>query len=472
MDPKDQEIRLLRETIVELRGTNAQLIERINVLEESNRALKRRLNLDSHTSSKPPSSDGLSKQPRTQSLRERGQRPSGGQKGHKGTTLKQVEHPDKVVLHSLKNCPKCAKDLSGATVKRIIKRQVIELPPIQPQVIEHQGEVKYCTACKLQVSACFPTQIRAPIQYGESIKALSIYLQHQQFLPEERLQTLLRDIFKVSMSSATLEKITHKFSHQLEGELASVSAHLIKAPVKHVDETGFRIGGKTNWLHVLCNQEATYYRPAEKRGEIFSKVGRGTVLHDHYKSYYKRMEGVVHALCNAHHLRELQALMKIEQESWSLKMWKVLHLCNKLKTRYGGVIPKHFLEKLSIRYDAVVEEGLLFHENKPPLPKGKRGRRKRRIGHNLLVRLRDFKEDTLRFIYSKEVPFTNNQAERDIRMMKVKQKISGGFRSKEGSKAFCRIRSFLSTLRKQEMNILESIKKVLKQEQCLSERLA
>jgi len=440
MDARDQEIHLLREENKILREENRALKEITFQLQERITEFERRLGLDSYTSSKPPSSDGLRK-PRTQSLREPGQRPSGGQKGHKGTTLKQIECPDQVLLHLLKNCPKCAKDLSGAEVKRIIKRQVIELPVIKPQIIEHRVEVKHCEECDLLVDAPFPSQIKAPVQYGESIKALSIYLQHQHFVPQERLQSLLKDIFGVSMSSATQEEISRKFSHQLEGELASVLEHLIRAPVKHVDETGFRIAGKTHWLHVLSNEEGTYYRSSEKRGEIFSEVGKGTVVvHDHFKSYYKHMEGVSHALCNAHHLRELQALMRVEQERWSKKMWKLLHLSNKLKTRYEGKIPNHLIESLSLRYDGVVVEGLRFHENKRPLARGKRGRRKRRIGHNLLVRLRDFKEDTLRFIYSREVPFTNNQAERDIRMMKVKQKISGCFRSQDfvGLEAFYR----------------------------------
>jgi transposase len=330
IDKKDQEIQLLQEknkilqeeniglkkVIVKLQEENIDLRKVTVKLQEENIGLKKvtvklqeriaqlehRLNLDSHTSSKPPSSDGLSKKTRTQSLRKRGVRPTGGQKGHKGTTLKQVEIPDQVVLHTLENCPKCEKDLSGVGVKRIIKRQVIELPVIQPLIIEHQGEVKHCKVCDLQVSASFPTQVKGPVQYGEGIQALSIYLQHQHYLPQ----------------------------------------------------------------------------------------------------------------------------------------------------------------------DGVVKEGLNFHESKRPLAKGKRGRRKRRIGHNLLVRLRDFKEDTLRFIYSREVPFTNNQAEREIRRRKVKQKISGCFRSKKGAEGFCRIRSFLSTISKQKMNALDSIKRVLHNEQCLS----
>jgi len=481
MDAKDQKIQSLKEIITllkeqvvlleecngKLEKCNSKFQEFIIGLQERITELERRLNSDSRNSSKPPSSDGLRRQSRTQSLRKPGQRPSGGQKGHKGTTLKQVECPDQVVLHPLENCPNCTSDLSGVAVERIIKRQVVELPSMKAEIIEHQVEVKHCKQCKLRVRACFPLQVKAPIQYGESLKALAIYLQAQHFLPEGRLKSLLEDLFGVSMSSATIEKISHQFSHQIEGELKNIWSHLIRAPIKHVDETGFRIGGKTHWLHVLSNEERTYYRPSEKRGEIFSEVGRGTVVHDHFKSYYKRMEGVSHALCNAHHLRELQALMNVEQESWSIKMWKLLHLSNKLKVRYEGSIPTHIIEKLSMRYEAVVEEGLIFHENKQPLPKGKRGRRKRRIGHNLLVRLRDFKQDTLRFIYKKEVPFTNNQAERDIRMMKVKQKISGCFRSEKGAVVFCRIRSFLSTLRKQEMNALDSIKRVLKNEQCL-----
>lgn len=214
---------------------------------------------------------------------------------------------------------------------------------------------------------------------------------------------------------------------------------LKNADIKHLDETGFRVGKKTQWLHVISNSFATHYRAREKRGDLLEGL-KSILVHDHWKPYFC-LEDVQHALCNAHHLRELKALEEFEKEPWAFKMSRLLIIASRLKN-------PPILRILEL-YDHIVAEGLAFHEHLPPL--GKLHKKKRK-GHNLLVRLRDFKDCVLLFLKRGDVPFTNNQAEQDIRMMKVKQKISGGFRTLQGAETFCLIRGFLSTCRKQSLN--------------------
>ena len=231
------------------------------------------------------------------------------------------------------------------------------------------------------------------------------------------------------------------------------------APVKHMDETGFRIGGKTQWLHVASTLLLTFYRVSQKRGSLLVNVV-GTVVHDHWKPYFT-LKGVLHALCNAHHLRELKALVEIEKEDWARKMQRLLrracHATNLARDR--GVPLKPGLIALIERcYDTVLAHGLAFHQAQPTLFRaGGRGRQPRRIGHNLLLRLSVRKPDVLRFLTDPAVPFTNNEAERDGRMMKLRQKISGGFRSERGAAEFSVIRSLFSTARKQGWDMLQTL---------------
>ncbi len=235
--------------------------------------------------------------------------------------------------------------------------------------------------------------------------------------------------------------------------------------MKHMVETGFRIGGKTQWLHVASTALLTFYRVCAKRGSLLANV-TGIVVHDHWKPYYT-MQGVLHALCNAHHLRELKALVEIEKEEWARKLQRLLrhacHVANRARER-GIPLKPRLIECFERHYDAILAEGLVFHESQAPLARAvmkgggnRRGRVPRRTGHNLLLRLATRKEDTLRFLHDATVPFTNNQAERDGRMMKLRQKISGGFRSLQGAMDFALIRSFSSTARKQGWDIIDAL---------------
>jgi transposase len=260
--------------------------------------LEKRLGLDSSTSSKPPSSDGLRKKPYTQSLRIKGKNLSGGQKGHKGHSLNQVEQPDEVVNHKVSICPECKRDLEVAAVDVTIKRQVFDIPPMGISVTEHQAEVKVCDHCQKRVVGEFSKGVSAPAQYGERIKAMAVYLTHQQLIPEDRVQDVFRDLFGLSISTATIVKIGEAFAGKVAPYIEVVKDYLKKAPVKHVDETGFRIGGNTRWLHVLCNDKATVYRAAHHRGDIEEGL-KGVVCHDYFRPYF-RLKKVKHSLCNAH----------------------------------------------------------------------------------------------------------------------------------------------------------------------------
>ena len=443
--------------IAALRAENASLKARIGELE-------RRLGLNSSNSGKPPSSDGLKKPARVTSLRERSSKKPGGQKGHKGETLRQVTDPNEVVDHYPSACSMCGAGLEPETSLGHSARQVFDLPEPQPLVVtEHRAHDCPCAACGAKTRAPFPDGVNAPVQYGARTKSFVIYLLHYQLLPEDRLAELMADLFGVKIAAATIARMSRTCAERLRGFAETVRDLVAGAPVKHMDETGFRIGGRTQWLHVASTVLLTFYRVCARRGSLLANV-TGIVVHDHWKPYYT-MQGVLHALCNAHHLRELKALVEIEKEEWARKMQRLLrracYTANRARER-GVPLKPRLIECFERRYGAILAEGLHFHEAQAPLARAaikgagkRRGRVPRRTGHNLLLRLATRKQDTLRFLHDPTVPFTNNQAERDGRMMKLRQKISGGFRSSEGAMDFALIRSFLSTAKKQGWKIID-----------------
>lgn len=449
---KDEIIEAQSKVIEELRKENLLLKERLVELE-------RRLNLNSNNSSKPPSSDGLRK-PSPKSLRQKGKNKSGGQPKHRGDTLYQTLEPDQIISHKVISCPNCQKDLKKRPIEDIIKRQVFDLPIPRVEVTEHQAEVKYCTSCRCKVSGAFPQGVKAPVQYGLQVKSFAVYLQNQHFLPEARLKMVFKDIFNLPISCATLSNFSASLSLGLSDFLESMDNALYKAKVKHLDETALRVDNKQQWLHVASTKMFTKYRISKKRGEV-PEVLSGLIVHDHWRSYFS-IQKAKHAICNAHILRELVGIIERDEEVWAKKMFRLLNLSCRVKNKYPKGVPKRWVNFLSGHYFKIVAAGLQYHEHLPPLIQKKdSGTPKRRIGHNLLLRLEHYSEETLRFLYNSNVPFTNNQAEQDLRMMKVKQKISGCFRSLEGAEIFCRVRSFLSTARKQGWNILDSIAEAL-----------
>lgn len=441
-----------------------QLVEKQSILIEQLQAriieLEKQTKKNSSNSSKPPSSDGLSKPPRTSSLRENGKNKSGGQSGHKGETLKRVETPDIIKKYILTTCPDCHHSLLSSPALEMVKRQVFDIPPPKIEVTEHQAEIKYCACCNKTVTATFPPDVRAPAQYGEDIRSWSVYYQYQHFIPEDRLQQLFSDLYGIQLATATLTRYNQIAFNVLAPFEKSILSQVKIAIVKNLDETGFRVAGKTQWLHVASTKTATYYHVSPKRKSLIDGLS-GTVVHDHWKSYYN-LFGVEHALCNQHHLRELKALIEHEKEPWATGMRRLLQVALRYRHSHGdNEIPIARVKRLTSIYDKIIKHGLAFHEAQAPLPcKSNRGRQPRRTGHNLLLRLLHYKQDVLRFLHDPAIPFTNNDAERDLRMMKCKQKISGGFRTTQGAELFARIRGFISTIRKRGLNVLNSIQAI------------
>jgi transposase len=450
-----------------LRDQNAAQQTRIAQLEARIAELERQLGLNSGNSGKPPSSDGLKKKPvRVSSLRERSGKKPGGQKGHPGETLRQSETVDATINHFPKACAGCGEALSEAMATDHIARQVFDLPEPQPLIVtEHRAHSCRCAACGTQTRADFPPDVKAPVQYGARIAGIVVYLLHGQFLPEKRLAALMADLFGVQLSTATIAAMSQNCAARFESFATAIYARIAAAAVKHLDETGLRIGGKTQWLHIAATVLLTFYRIASKRGAMPENL-TGIALHDHWKPYYT-LEGIRHALCNAHHLRELKALVEIEKEDWARKMQRLLRLAchaTNLARERGKPLPPRLIALFERRYDAILTEGLAFHAAQPALVRpertGKakaRGRKRRRVGHNLLLRLGIRKQDVLRFLSDLTVPFTNNLAEQAARMMKLRQKISGGFRSAAGAADFAVIRSLLSTAKKQGWNMLDTL---------------
>lgn len=422
--------------------------------------LERRLGLNSGNSGKPPSSDGLKKPVRVSSLREKSGKHSGGQPGHPGKTLRWTATPDATIDYFPKTCRGCGAALNETMAIDHAARQVFDLPDPQPLLVsEHRAHTCRCTGCGTPTKATFPAGVSGPVQYGPRIEAFVLYLKNHQLLPEKRLAMLMADLFGVNLATSTIARISQDYAGRCRALVDTLREQVAKAPVKHMDETGCRVGGKTQWLHIASTILLTFYRVSSKRGSLMENVS-GIVVHDHWKPYYT-LSGVLHALCNAHHLRELKALVEIEKEEWARKMQRLLRVAchaTNLARAADVTLKPGLIAMIERRYDAIVAEGVAFHKAQPALGKvGKRGRAPRRVGHNLLLRLLTRKHDVLRFLTDPTVPFTNNLAEQDARMMKVQQKISGGFRSESGARDFATIRSVLSTARKQGWRLLETL---------------
>jgi transposase len=459
-DPAGDTEDFLVAQIEKLLAENAALKALIEGQQARISELERRLGLNSSNSSKPPSSDGPKRPARTSSLREPSGKPRGGQKGHPGETLRQVTTPDVVIDHYPDRCEGCGAALTPASATSHTARQVFDLPePRPPVVTEHRAHVCSCAQCGKRTRAAFPEGVAAPVQYGARICAMVVYLLHGHFLPEDRLAELMHDLFGVSVVPATIARMSRSCANRLRSFVDAVRQEVCRAKVKHLDETGFRLGSKTQWLHIASTALLTFYRVCAERGSLLAGVV-GIVVHDHWKPYYT-MKDVLHALCNAHHLRELKALIEFEREDWASKMQVLLrrtcHAINLARERDIPLKPR-LIARIERRYDAIVAEGLAFHQHLPALRPAERcGKKPRRVGHNLLLRLDQRRGDVLRFLHDPNVPFTNNQAESDARMMKLRQKISGGFRAQASADDFAIIRSALSTAKKQGWNILHTL---------------
>jgi transposase len=455
----------------EIRDLITALQREIEVLREENAALRqevaelrRRLDTNSTNSSKPPSSDGLSKPPRIAgSLRGKSGKASGGQRGHAGDTLRPAAKPDVVERREAQACRHCLAGLTAGMITGMEKRQVFDLPAPRLIVTEHQAPIYRCACCGRLTKAEFPEGVTSPAQYGPRIRAAAVYLHVQQLIPEDRTAQGMADLFGASgLCPASVVAWGERTAQALEPVAARIATLVARAPVRHLDETGFRVAGKGQWLHTASTSTLTAYRVTAKRGALPKGLRGGVIVHDHFKPYY-RLPGVRHSLCNAHHLRELKALIDIDKEQWAGQMRDLLVDANAsvsdARAQGANLLPAPMLRTLIERYNAIVRRGLAFHRGLPPLAKkaGSRGGAPHRPGHNLLRRLHRFKSDVLRFLTDFAVPFSNNEAERDLRMMKVKTKISGAFRTMEGARTFAKLRSVVATARKQGWNILQTL---------------
>ena len=448
----------------EITALIASLRAEIAALKQEVADLRRRFGLDSSTSSKPPSSDGLGKKPRIKgSVRGRSGKLGGGQVGHRGETLRQVAKPDTVEHHTATACAHCPNPLTAAMISGVETRQVFDLVAPRLEVVEHQGNIYTCLCCRGTTRAAFPASVTSHVQYGEKIRATVLYLNVQHLVPEDRVSEIMRDLFGAgTLCPASIVDWGAKRAAKLAPVAAHIATLVAQAPVRHLDETGMRVSGQTQWLHVASTSRLTHYRVSAKRGAVPSTLTSGIVVHDHFKPYFS-LKSVGHALCNAHHLRELKAVTDYDHEPWATKMARVLRAAAKAvrhATANGhNALTEPLTQRIVALYDRIIQRGIEVHEGLDPIPRkpGARGKTAKRTGHNLLVRLRDFKAETLRFMADFSVPFTNNQAEQDVRMMKVKMKISGGFRTKAGADIFATLRSVLSTARKHGWDMINTI---------------
>jgi transposase len=404
-----------------------------------------RLGLNSKNSSKPPSADpNRIKQPKNKSDRK-----PGGQNGHNGTTLQPVPDPDEVetLLVDRRTLPKGRYQDVGYESRQVVDLDISKVvTEYRAQVLEDQQGRRFV--------APFPEGVTRPIQYGVGVKVNAVYMSQYQLVPYNRIEDHFLDQMQMPISAGSVFNFNQEAYERLELFDQWVRTQLAFSTLIHGDETGINIGGKRSWLHNASNAKFTYFYPHSKRGcEALNEVGilplfRGVLCHDHWKPYYQY--GVSHALCNAHHLRELERAWEQDKQQWAKKMSDLLKEINNATYNAGGHLDAIASEVYRRRYRALLEEA----EAECPAPdesqrNGRRGKLARSKSRNLLERLRDFEADVLRFMVEDEVPFSNNQAENDLRMTKVQQKISGCFRSWDGAKMFCRIRSYLSTCRKQ-----------------------
>jgi transposase len=448
--------------LVEQQQLNHQLRARIRELE---REVERGTTVarDSHNSSLPPSLDPPWKKVlRTRSLRQKSGRRVGGQSGHRGATLRQSAHPDRVVTHAATSCSGCGRALREADAVASERRQVFDLPEVRLSVTEHRRETRRCRRCGTEARADFPAGLRAPAQYGPGILARSAYFNLYQFLPAARTAEALRDLFGCSLSPATIQRAGRVFSEKLVRCGQRLKAAIRDSPVVGADETGLRVAGGGGWVHVARTDELTHLAYDSRRGsEAMRDAGilprlRGTLVRDGYLSY-TRFEHCRHAPCNAHLLRELLFVEEVDpaQAAWTTPLASLL-----------VEIKEEARRSYLARYDRLVRRADKL--NPQPLEDrdgaGDSPRKERQPlspQRRLINRLRRRREEVLRFMTDLSVPFTNNGAERDLRMVKVQQKVSGCFRTEGGARGFCRVRSYLSTARKQGHPLLHALGRVL-----------
>jgi transposase len=446
----------LRQENAQLRAENQQLREQVGQLGMRLHELEGRVSKDSHNSSKPPSTDGYAK--KTRSLRQKSGKKPGGQEGHAGSRRHFVHMPDEIISVHPEKCAHCQASLpQDLPAQGYQRRQRIDLPEIKAQVTEYQALEVRCPSCQYVTRATFPQEVRASIQFGPMLKGIALYLLYGQLLPYARTAELLSDVCGCHLSPGTLEAFVAEGADRLVETEELIKQALRAAEVMGTDETGVRVQGVVQWVHVARTDTLTHYAVHRKRGKAAADaIGilpqfHGIMEHDGYSSYpqYTQCE---HAQCNAHPLRELCFLEEQEKQPWAGHLKAHLLVCHltveEARARGESRLSSEVVESLTHTYHQLIEAGLAAQP--PPLPMPHhRGRVKQTKAKNLLDRLERDAQSFLRFLSDFRVPFTNNGSEQDLRMVKVQQKISGTFRSVTGPVAFCRIRGYFSTMAKQ-----------------------
>lgn len=458
------ENRQLKQEIAELRQALKAALETIKELQAE-------LGQNSRNSNWPSSRDKGKQKRHTKSLRQKSTKPAGGQVGHTGRTLEFSATPDRIERHRPAWCAHCQKPLKPSVPGEVRqRRQVVDVPPLALEVVEHQVESLVCACCGRETAGAFPAAVTNPVQYGPRLKALAVYLKHEHFIPYARSQRFLADLFGATISAGSLQNMVHHAAHLLQPVTEKIKAALLQTPVVHFDESGFYIAGQRQWLHSAGSQRLTYYAPHPYRGQrATNEIGilphlQGVAHHDHWATYWQYQQ-CRHALCNVHHLRELNALAEQGEQPWAAR-FKHFLLAAKVvvadaRRRGQSALPSPKLAQVERLYRRLTTLALQAHPPPPAgWPQGKRGRPKKSKARNFAERLDKHRQAVLAFVYDFKVPFDNNLAERDIRMLKVQQKVSGCFRSPEGAHAFCTIRTYIASLRKQNIPVWSALNSI------------
>ena len=462
--------------LIHERQLNHQLQKRIRELErELEGADQQNVPRDSHNSSLPPSLDlPWKKQRRTRSLRKKTGLRAGGQHGRPGRTLQQVAEPDEVITHVPLTCQSCHKSLKQLWPTGYMRRQVFDIVEGLMRVIEHRALIIYCQKCETSTRGKFPASVRAPVQYGAGVLTRVSYLHLYQLLPIARTSEAMQDLFGCSISPATVQRASRIFSGKLVRSEQRIKAAIREASVIGVDETGLRVAGNNGWIHVARTEHLTHLAFDGRRGKAaMDEVGilpqfKGTLVRDGYLSY-SRFERCCHSLCNAHLLRELVFIEETdsEQRVWTRALSKLLlkikAAADLARTRKEAALDSGEQQGWVKHYDQLVRKAIRLN---PPLPRRKRvsgAPKKKRTSlptaSRMAQRLQRYRDEVLRFMTDTSVPFDNNGSERDLRMVKLQQKISGCFRTEDGARNFCRVRSYLSTARKQGYSLLYALER-------------
>jgi transposase len=457
IDSLSDEIGCLKRQVSRLKAALGEARGEVDWLRRRNTELEMVVTRDSHNSSRPPSTDPPWAE-RTKSLRRPSGRRVGGQPGHAGRTLRLTPKPHRVVTYHPARCRHCSESLAGALGMSVERRQVVELVPARLRVTEHKAEVVRCSSCGRRTKAGFPPGVSATVQYGPSLMARALYLHDYQLLPYARAAEAMRELFGCAVSAGTLSSAVRRCAAGLIKTELKIKRGLRRSAVIHADETGLRVEGKLAYVHVASSERLTHYAADPRRGKAASDEidilpsYRGTCVHDGWFSY-THYPDCRHALCGAHLLRELTYFEELNEETkaWAAPLKELLLEMKGVAEREGAPVAAWQVGELTARYDRLVAEGQGAQPppDVPPLAC--------RQARSLLRRLVSRKEEVLRFLSDPSVPFDNNQAERDLRMVKLQQKVSGCFRTGEGARRFCRIRSYVSTARKQRRGVLEAL---------------